>query len=64
MQVSEIRSIGWLNGVNKNIILTPVMRKTLQIYKVNVTLEEFNTVRGNIKKMMALAVAKFNEKGK
>lgn len=52
-----IRSIGWLNGEDNTVILTPVFQGNTHATKVRITREEFDLVRHDVELMKAKARA-------
>ena len=55
--MNEIKSIGWLYGVD-GIILTPIFNGQFFPKKVTITKEEFQEVKNDINKMKKLALKK------
>ena len=52
-----IASIGWLNGVNNTIVLTPVFKGQMHPIKVRITQSEFDLVRHSQDLMKAKALS-------
>lgn len=45
MKTQRISSIGWLNGINDTIILTPCLDGLGRAYKVTISRTEFESIR-------------------
>lgn len=60
MKVEDIRSIGWLNGVNC-IRLTPVLHGHSTAIPLEISKEAFQLVRGDDEKMKQLACDTYNK---
>lgn len=56
----DISSIGFLNGENNTVILTPVFKGDMHPINVRVSTDEFNEVRFNSEDMKVLAIEKLN----
>ena len=57
MNPNRIKSIGWLHGTNRTIILTPCIDGSMHPTKVRITMKQFEEIRDDKHLMKQTAAA-------